>query len=227
MHSVPGREGAGTSQDYFETRFPYKAEKAAVWQAIVDYLDSVSPWPDTVLDAGAGWCYAANALATHADAVHAVDVASRPLEAASDSVATHQAAIQDLPYDAGSMGAVVVSNVFEHLDRDEIGDALAEARRVLCSGGKLVVITPDIAQVGGRFWDDHTHVTPTTFRSMRDWIARAGFDPVHTEHRFLPFSAEGRLPETYHLTRALLNGYSLGVTVRSVRRRIPSHSIEF
>ncbi|WP_448204610.1 class I SAM-dependent methyltransferase [Azospirillum sp. sgz302134] len=75
-----------------------------------------------------------------------------------------------LPFEDGSVDAVVYSNSFHHLPVAVMSDALAEAARVLSPGGRLVVVEP-IAE--GPYFEavrpieDETEVRAAAFEALR------------------------------------------------------------
>ncbi|KKW44132.1 MAG: Methyltransferase type 11 [Parcubacteria group bacterium GW2011_GWA2_56_21] len=81
-----------------------------------------------------------------------------------------------LPFEADSFDIATMFSVIEHL-RDP-ANILSEARRVLASGGVLVIITPNLDTTGSRFWDDPTHVHPYNPRSLTRLMEMSGFETV-------------------------------------------------
>ena len=102
---------------------------------------------------------------------------------------------KDLPYDAGSFDAVVISDVLEHVDDPE--HLLVELARVLRPGGRFVAFVP---LEGGR-WSAYAlyrallgadlykrtkeHVQAFTFGDVRRMLA-TDFDLVDLEHCYHP-----------------------------------------
>lgn len=199
-------QDVNSSHAYFDTRFTHEPGKQAVWRAVIEYLQSgrghnyISP---PVLDAGAGYCYAANAIGGN---VVAVDRNPEPLEHAKPSVETRVDDVRELDIDTERFATVLASNLLEHLSREGIESALREFHRILVPGGQCVIITPNIALAGDRYWNDYTHQTPLTLTSTTDLLRGSGFDIERVERRFLPFESNGRseIPGIGHLVRSYL-----------------------
>lgn len=111
-------------------------------------VDSADPQPDdVVIDLGAGTGLLSLALAPRVDRVLAVDFAPEMLRRLAerarrdkhDNVETIEADLRHLPFDDESATLVVSNYAFHHLGRGEKELALAEARRVLAPGGRLVI----------------------------------------------------------------------------------------
>lgn len=110
---------------------------------------------------------------------------------------------QTLPLD--HFDVVFMSNYLEHLlSRSEVVRQLEVAHRLLRSGGRLVVLQPNIRLVGGSYWDFIDHHVALTERSLTEAAVLAGFRTEHLTTRFLPYSTLGRLPQHRALVRLYL-----------------------
>lgn len=111
-------------------------------------VELAEPRPDDlVVDLGAGTGLLALALAPRVRELVAVDISERMLERLDDTAATdgiHNveplvADLRRLPLDDESATLVVSNYAFHHLDDPGKELALAEARRILRPGGRLVI----------------------------------------------------------------------------------------
>lgn len=93
---------------------------------------------------------------------------------------------------AESFDVVFASNLLEHLSREEIRAALSEFHRVLRPDGRLILVQPNYRLRPGEYFDDYTHLTPLSDRSLVDLLRVARFEPVRVEPRFLPLTLRAR-----------------------------------
>ncbi len=80
----------------------------------------------------------------------------------------------------GTYDVLIAFDVLEHFSKDEILDFAAEARRVLKTGGRLIVHVPNGEAIfsGAVFFGDLTHETCFTRASLRQLIKIAGFSSM-------------------------------------------------
>lgn len=180
---------------YHETRFSYDARRDVVWQAISRYLVKrglIEPaW--RVLDLGAGYCHFINNVPVAAK--YALDLFPRLKEfAAPDVTCFVQQCDEPWPVPEGALDAVFASNLFEHLSLPSARLALAEVRRTLRNRGALILVQPNYRYAWREYFDDYTHLTVFSHVSLVDFCAAEGFECVHIEPRFVPFSMKQGLP---------------------------------
>lgn len=196
-------ESVYSEGDYFETRFPYDESKITVWDAVADYLDKKYGIGETVVDVGAGYGYFLEGV--EAEHKLAVDHSSYPLKKTAADIETLVGDVTEMPLEEDIADTLMLSNVLEHLSTDDIQTALTEVRRVLCPQGTLFVVTPNFALSPRQYFDDFTHKTILTHRSLADLLTLSGFTECDRIVRFLPFSSEGRLPVSQFLVRLYLH----------------------
>ncbi|MBI3693528.1 MAG: class I SAM-dependent methyltransferase [Acidobacteria bacterium] len=188
---------------YHQVRLPYDPRRAAVWRAVCSYLQGFLPEQESLLELGAG--YGDFSRFVRAREKWALDqnpdlVAHWPPEVH----AVTQSATDPLPIPSASLGAVFASNFFEHFTLDECRSVLAEARRVLRPGGRLIVVQPNFRLEPRRYYDDYTHKTPFTDVGFAGFLRSLEWRVVHQEPRFLPFTMKSRLPANGWLVRLYL-----------------------
>lgn len=187
---------------------PVEPWREAVWRAVPEdarperfaprrafLLANVRPG-DRVLDLGAGdGAFAAELTAAGCE-VMAVDVAEEALRRARARVPGLDARLADdggpLPLDEDAVDVVWAGEVLEHVA--DVAGLLAEVRRVLRWGGRLLVTTPyhgpaalaALALRGRGAVDEHfdpraDHLRFFTARTLRAMLADAGFAEVGIE----------------------------------------------
>lgn len=155
-----------------------------------------------VLDLGCGMGTFAIETARIAARAIGVDPAPEAVKAAravahGEGVATEflQADAADLPLAADTADVVVAADLVEHLDDVTLARILAETRRVLREGGRLVLYTPSRTHVferlrlAGLMAEDPSHIGLRTDAELRAALASAGFEVESL--RFLPSHLPG------------------------------------
>lgn len=106
----------------------------------------------TILDAGCLDGTVAEAMLRAGNTVHGIDACSAAVEKASAKgiAATVGDLEQPLPYADSTFDLVFAGEVIEHLFA--VGAFLAECRRVLRPGGRIIVTTPNLASMARRLF---------------------------------------------------------------------------
>ena len=115
-----------------------------------------------------------------------IDVDSAAVEAARRNGFKVQAgSLHEQKFPEGSFDAVVMSHVIEHVHRPL--ELLAEVRRILKRGRRLVIATPNARSLGHRllgsrwpFLDPPRHLQIFTRHALRSLVLAAGFGVVRT-----------------------------------------------
>jgi SAM-dependent methyltransferase len=171
-------------------------DKLVLWSTLcAEVFQQYVPVDGTVVDLGAGNCEFTNAI--RARRRIAVDLNPETGLFAADGVEFVQASATEMAeIDDGSVDTVFTSNFFEHLPtKTALMETMAESRRKLVEGGRLVVLMPNIRYVGGRYWDYLDHYLPLTHLSLSEGLELSGFVVERVIPRFLPYTVrESRLP---------------------------------
>ena len=100
----------------------------------------------------------------------------------------------------GHYDRIFMSNYLEHLlSPDDVIEQLRVAHDLLAPGGQVIILQPDIALIGGAYWDFIDHRVPITRQSLTEALELAGMRPVEVIPRFLPYTTKGRLPTSARL----------------------------
>lgn len=109
----------------------------------------------------------------------------------------HDRPLEEVEIPAGSLDLIVLDNVIEHLV-DPL-DSVRRLRALLASGGRLVLITPNMEsghfRLLGRRWTPelapHTHIFLFTHAAMRRMLAASGFQVEKQGDFHLPLYSPG------------------------------------
>ncbi len=176
-----------------------------MWRILCkDYFQKFIKKNDTVLDLAAGYCEFINNIACKTKI--AVDLNKKTKAMANKNVKVYQALSTSLPKSLTTkVDVVFTSNFFEHLDsKNELIDTLKEVRRILKPGGKLIILQPNIRLVGAKYWDYVDHTLPLTEKSLYEALHLTDFTIEYKKVRFLPYTANSKIPAAPFLIRLYL-----------------------
>lgn len=189
---------------YHDIRFQYDPRRLKVWKVLASYLQRWVARDGALLEMGAG--YGEFSREITAGEKWALDMNPALTRFWGDSVhPLIQSALDPLPIESGTLSTVFASNFFEHFTLEQGADILAEIRRVLKPGGRLIVVQPNFRLEPRRYFDDYTHRTAYTDNGFQDFLLASGYRIVHSEPRFTPFSMKSRIPTAEWLIRLYLS----------------------
>lgn len=190
---APSESSPADSRAYHRVRFTYDPRRAVLWRVVAGYVQRFIDPERGLLELGAG--YGEFSRFIQAKRKWALDLNEELIEHWAPEVEPLiQSALDPLPLADACAGSVFASNFFEHFTVSEGEKILAETRRVLDPGGRLVVVQPNYRLEPRRYFDDYTHKAIYTDSSFADFLEAQGWRVVHREGRFLPFTIKSRLP---------------------------------
>lgn len=177
--------------------------RTAVWGPIAGFVHRELGEPQRVLDPAAGRCEFINAVpARERWAVDRVAHAESNLGPGARMVVGD---VMEVELPESHFDGVFVSNFLEHLPTQEaIGSFLARMLEVTQEEGRIAVMGPNYRYCSDVYWDFADHVIALTHRAVEEHLYAAGFEPVLTVPRFLPYSFTGSLPASARLTALYL-----------------------
>lgn len=194
----------GPADDYYHQKyFTENSNREYVWQEIIKYLHPYWSRATRVLELGAGYCHFINNIPIASRV--AVDHWPGIKKYAGKNVDT---VIVQLPQGLKTLDEhfdlVVMSNFLEHLSAADARELLAGLYNILDSSGRLIIIQPNFRLSYKQYFDDYTHRAVYTDVSLKHILTEEGFEVVHSEPAFLPYSFKSRLPKWPFLVRAYL-----------------------
>lgn len=97
------------------------------------------------------------------------------------------------------------SNFLEHLkDKSECDAVFEQVRLTLKTGGKFIILGPNIRYAYREYWDYYDHYLPLSHLSLAEGLMQAGFIVEQVIPRFLPYTMNSKIPSADFLIRAYL-----------------------
>jgi ubiquinone/menaquinone biosynthesis C-methylase UbiE len=189
----------------YQRRFAGEAEyRNRLWQLLCrSFFQKYVDRQATVLEVGAGHCEFINHI--EAGRKIAVDLSPDVRRHAAKDVEAIVSSSTDLSAVADrSVNVAFISNVLEHLSRPDILATLAELKRVLAPGGRVLILQPNIRYCARDYWMFFDHITPLDDRSVVEALEMSGFTPTKVVPRFLPYTTKSAIPKGLLLVRVYL-----------------------
>ena len=175
-----------------------------MWEVLCkEFFQRHVPDTGTVVELGAGYCEFINSI--RAGRKIAVDLNPDTRRHAGPDVEVILSPTSRIAtLDDGVADVVFASNFLEHLTREDILATLRETRRVLATGGRFLILQPNIRYCKEDYWQFFDHITPLCERSLSEALETTGFTVQYVLERFLPFTTQGRLPNSIALLKLYL-----------------------
>ena len=179
---------------YHESRFTPDARREVLWRTLVEsYFQRLIPADGCTLELGAGYADFINHVRCNKRI--AVDTWEGLKECVAPGVEPIVGTVCDLSGIApASVDFAFASNLTEHLTQAQFAVLLRQLRQRLKPGGTLNLLQPNYRFAYREYFDDYTHVTVYSDRSLCDFLTANGFRVLECRPRFLPLTIKSRLP---------------------------------
>lgn len=168
-----------------------------------NFFQRYVPEKSTTLDLGAGFCEFINSI-TSKNKI-ACDINEDMRAYADDDVEVIIGDSVNMPMIGNeSVDVVFISNLFEHLVKEDIVKTLMEVKRILKPGGKILILQPNIRYCVRDYWMYYDHITPLDDRSMTEVLEIIGYEILKCIPRFLPYTTKGKYPKSALLVKLYL-----------------------
>jgi|SRR5579871_588683 len=200
METAPVTSVAG----YHDTRFAPDTRRDVLWKTLVEsYFQALVPAGACVLELGAGYGHFINNV--RARRKIAIDLWDGLRHHVAPDVETLIQSACDLRnIEPGSVDFAFASNLVEHLPQPDFAALLDQLREKLCTGGILTLLQPNYRFAYREYFDDYTHVSIYSDRSLCDFLEAHGFRILECRPRFLPLTVKSRWPVSPWLIRLYL-----------------------
>jgi SAM-dependent methyltransferase len=175
-----------------------------VWRVLVDafFHKWIGP-DDAVLDVGAGRCNFINRVTARRKVALDADPDAATY-AAADVTFVQASGLEGLDL-GGAFDIAFVSNFLEHLENpDAVLKFLADLRPHLKPDGRVLILQPNFALLGAKYFDVIDHKTILTDDSLVQALEVTGYEIEFLKKRFLPYSSRSRLPKAAWMVRLYL-----------------------
>lgn len=189
---------------YHTTRLTYDKRRDLLWKTLCkSYFQNLIAKDACVLELGAGYGHFINHI--ECGRRIAVDLWDEMPQFADPDVECHIKNVTALDFiEDESVDFVFASNLFEHISQADFRVVLDQIRSKLSLNGTLNILQPNYRFAYREYFDDYTHISIYSDRSIVDFLAANGFRTVECKPRFLPLTIKSSLPVSPTLIRLYL-----------------------
>ncbi|HLN02359.1 MAG TPA: methyltransferase domain-containing protein [Bryobacteraceae bacterium] len=189
---------------YHSTRFAPDPRRDVLWKTLVaNYFQALIPANGCILELGAGYAHFINHVRAHRKI--AIDLWEGLRAHVAPEVETMIQSVCDLSsIEPASIDFAFASNLVEHLTQPEFAALLQQLQQKLRPGGTLNLLQPNFRFAYREYFDDYTHVTVYSDRSLCDFLEAHGFRVIECRPRFLPLTVKSRWPVSPFLIQLYL-----------------------
>lgn len=190
--------------EYFSVRFSEDKKRSILWRTLVDsFFSKFVTEKSSVLELGCGYCDFINNI--KCEKKIGIDLSPDSAKYAKNNVKFFQKSVTELDFLVDDdFDLIFSSNLFEHLDRTEISDALKILHKKIKKTGKIIFLQPNYRFAYANYFDDYTHKSIWSDISFVDFLIIHHFKVQEIYPKFLPLSIKSRLPTFTFLIKLYL-----------------------
>lgn len=180
---------------YTQTRYNLDQKRTLVWKVFAPYLQKKFHIQGHILDVGCGFGDFINNVQSSTKA--ALDANEEMKQFLNPGIDFKPGLTSDLKssFQSQSFDWIFSSNLLEHLTRDQVTAFFNDSKDLLKENGSLLIFMPNYRFCSSEYFDDYTHLTPISDRSINDWLKACGYKVEFIHPRFMPYSVkDSRLP---------------------------------
>jgi len=188
----------------YEQRFDNRKERNKLWKILVNnFFQKFIDKNDIVLDFGCGYGEFINNIKSKKR--YACDIDRSFKTFLDKNVIFIQNNIQKINLPANSVNKIFISNVFEHIGRQDIPRLIEELYRILKANGEVLILQPNIRFCAKDYWMFFDHITPIDDRALMEIFSVYNFKLKKKILRFLPYTTKSKIPKFSFLIKLYLN----------------------
>lgn len=178
--------------NYFFSRFSEDPNRRKMWDHLNRFFQKYVDLNGTTVELGAGYCYFINGIQSKKRI--AVDLFPNLKNYINPGVEGHIRSATDLSFiPSQTVDTIFASNFLEHLSWPDLEKVMAECKRILAKQGRVLILQPNFKYSFRSYFDDYTHMTIFTDKSIADWFVSNGFKVEISAPKFLPLTVKSKL----------------------------------
>ncbi|WP_305907129.1 methyltransferase domain-containing protein [Methylomarinum sp. Ch1-1] len=179
---------------YHNTRLAYDDRRELLWKTLCEsYFQNLVSEDASVLELGAGYGHFINNIQCKRRI--AIDKWKDFPNFVKPEIEYHIGNAANLDFiEDQSIDFVFASNLFEHLTQDEFSLVLENLHNKLSKHGTLNILQPNFRFAYREYFDDYTHISIYSDRSLVDFLESNGFKVIYCKPRFLPLTIKSKIP---------------------------------
>ncbi len=189
-------------QSLYNVRFNGDKElevKNKIWKTLCDnFFNKYITNNDVVADIASGYCEFINNIS--AKEKYAIDLNPDVKYYAANDVKVMNENVENVKniIPQNYIDVFFISNFLEHMNsREEISNLIVNVKELIKSGGRIIILQPNIKYVrGGRYWDFFDHKIPLTENAIMELAEMNDLEVVKCIPKFLPYTTKSSMPKS-------------------------------